>query len=160
GEMDAAAFWNLIEATKRASENQCEQHAQLLQQQLVQLPPEEILSFDRLLSQFMNMAHSDHLWAAAYLINGGCSDDGFMDFRGWLIGGGETVFYAAMQNPDTLAEVIAGLPPPRDTYECEDLLYVALHAYEAKTGQEMPLEEPPSLDLAGESLEAEVLSEQ
>jgi hypothetical protein len=27
-------------------------------------------------------------WGAAYLANGGCSDDGFDYFRGWLIGQG------------------------------------------------------------------------
>ena len=31
------------------------------------------------------------LWGAAYLANGGCSDDGFDYFRGWLIGQGRKV---------------------------------------------------------------------
>lgn len=30
-------------------------------------------------------AYRRDLWAAAYHANGGCSDDGFIDFRIWLI---------------------------------------------------------------------------
>jgi hypothetical protein len=30
------------------------------------------------------------MWVAAYLMNGGCSDDGFDYFRGWLIAQGRT----------------------------------------------------------------------
>ena len=32
------------------------------------------------------------LWDAAYLINGGCSDDGFDYFRGWLVDQGRETF--------------------------------------------------------------------
>jgi hypothetical protein len=46
--MDAATFWNLIETAKIASENDCEQQAQLLQQYLILLPIEEVSSFDQL----------------------------------------------------------------------------------------------------------------
>ena len=49
------------------------------------------------------------LWGAAYLINGGCSDDGFEYFRRWLVLQGRDVFQAAVSNPDTLAEVAEGL---------------------------------------------------
>jgi hypothetical protein len=45
------------------------------------------------------------LWAAAYLIEGGC-DDGFMDFRAGLMLQGRTAFEAAVADPDSLA----GLP--------------------------------------------------
>lgn len=148
--MDASAFWNLIATTKTASEGDCERQAQLVEQRLIQLPLEEIQSFHRLLYRFLQESYEDRLWAAAYLINGGCSDDGFDYFRGWLIAQGEAVFHAALRDPDTLADVIATQKPPLDdVYECEDLLYAGWHAYEAKTGQEIPTEETPLLDLTG-----------
>ena len=82
-------------------------------------------------------------------------------FRGWLIAQGEIVFYAALRDPDTLADAITALePPPNDAYECEGLIYLGWHAYEAKTGQEMPKEETPLLDLAKKSTEAGNPSEQ
>lgn len=135
--MDAAAFWHMIERAKAEGNGDCEQQAQLLQQRLAQLPPEEIQSFDRLLLQVMDQSYNDDIWAAAYLINDGCSDDGFEYFRGWLIAQGEAIFYAALQDPDSLAEIVA----LSNDYECEALLYVAMDAYEARTGKEMPQEE-------------------
>src|SRR5207249_5020548 len=41
-----------------------------------------------------------------YLINGGCSDDGFEYFRGWVILRGRKAYEAAMKNPDSLAGVV------------------------------------------------------
>src|SRR5262245_37489724 len=51
-------------------------------------------------------AYDWNLWGAAYLINGGCSDDGFHYFCCWLIMKGRDVFQAAITNPDTLAKVV------------------------------------------------------
>jgi hypothetical protein len=56
------------------------------------------------------------LWGAAYLINGGCSDDGFDYFRRWLILQGHKVFQAAIANPDSLADVV---DPDEEFIECE-----------------------------------------
>lgn len=44
------------------------------------------------------------VWAAAYLIGGGCSDDSFMDFRAGLIGLGREWYARAAACPDVLAE--------------------------------------------------------
>jgi hypothetical protein len=51
-------------------------------------------------------AYDWNLWGAAYLINGGCSDDGFHYFCNWLTLKGRDVFQAALTNPDTLADVV------------------------------------------------------
>lgn len=40
---------------------------------------------------------------AAYLINGGRSDDGFDHFRGWLLTQGRATWQAALAEPDSLA---------------------------------------------------------
>jgi hypothetical protein len=44
------------------------------------------------------------LWAAAHIINGGRGNDGFMDFRRWLISRGERAFYATLNDPESLAQ--------------------------------------------------------
>jgi hypothetical protein len=44
------------------------------------------------------------LWGAAYLINGGCSDDGFDYFRGWLLSQGRAIWQATLADPDSLAD--------------------------------------------------------
>jgi len=40
----------------------------------------------------MDEAYTWELWGVAYLINGGCSDYSFMDFRGSLIAMGKEIF--------------------------------------------------------------------
>lgn len=150
--MDTATFWHMIERAKAESNGDCDHQAQLLEQRLAQLLPEEIQGFDRILSQFMAQSYNDDIWAAAYIINSGCSDDLFEYFRGWLIAQGEAIFYAALQDPDSLAAIVAPSEPPHD-YECEALLYVAMGAYEASTSKEMPLEEYGPYEPNGRLLE-------
>ena len=64
-----------------------------------------------------------------HLINGGCSDDGFRDFRVWLVGRGRHAYEAALKNPDTLADILDG-----DPVDGFGLDAAALRVYEAKTG--------------------------
>lgn len=73
---------------------------------------------------------------AAYVLMGGCSDDAFDYFGGWLIGQGEEIYNKVMENPEFLAEYInddnlddEGFP------QNEELLSVGLDAYTLiKTG--------------------------
>lgn len=79
------------------------------------------------------------LWAAAYLINGGCSDDGFDYFRGWLLTQGEAVFTAALADPDSLADhPLARGRRPGEELEDEETLSIAWTAYGRATGRELP----------------------
>jgi hypothetical protein len=52
----------------------------------------------------MSCSYLGSLWAAAYRINGDCSDDGFDYFRDWLITQGRDMFEAAVADPDALAD--------------------------------------------------------
>ena len=100
--MDAESFWKVIQQAKRASHGEIAQQVEFLTQKLEQLSVDDIIAFERLFIQFMDESYHADLWGAAYLINGGCSDDGFDYFRGWLIAQGEKAFAAAIQNPQTL----------------------------------------------------------
>jgi Protein of unknown function (DUF4240) len=119
-------FWNHIRATRRKDPDA---HVERLVARLAKLSPDEILNFDRWWDLMHGEAYHRKLWAAAYLINGGCSDDGFMDFRSWLILQGRDVFQAAVANPDTLADVLDG-----DEASCE--CYPASDAWFQATGLE------------------------
>jgi hypothetical protein len=101
---------------------------------LTALEAPDLIAFDALFDQFMALSYTRELWAAAYIINGGCSDDGFDYFRGWLIAQGEAVFQRALLDPKTLVEVAEP-----DAAELEGMLSIARHVYERKMGQEMPL---------------------
>lgn len=52
---------------------------------------------------WMAVSRSD-LWAAAFVLMGGCSDDSFMDFRSWLILQGRDAIEAIVRDPDSLAD--------------------------------------------------------
>ena len=54
----------------------------------------------------MSLSYNEELWGAAVLINAGCSEDSFIDFRGWLMLQGKEVFYRALEDPDSLSEVV------------------------------------------------------
>ena len=48
-----------------------------------------------------NAAYRTDVWALAYLLRGGCSDDSLDAFRGWLILQGRKVFEATLADPDS-----------------------------------------------------------
>lgn len=104
--MDIPTFWRLIETTQVAGDEDIKQQTRLLIQELVELVPEEIIQFDMLLHKFHTQVYTNDLWAAANILMGGCSSDGFDYFRGWLLAQGEAIFHAALHNPESLADVI------------------------------------------------------
>jgi hypothetical protein len=130
--MDIEAFWKIIEQSKRGVED-CDEQSEQLAAALVKLSPEEIASFDQHFQMRRIEAYTWNLWGVAYLINGGCSDDGFDYFRGWLIAQGRKRFEAALKD----AETVVPYAEP-DECECEDILSVAAQAYEERTGGPLP----------------------
>lgn len=69
---------------------------------------------------------------------GGCSDDGFDYFRGWLIAQGEEIFNKALKNPEFLAEYLSEEYLEEDEFapQLEEMLSVASDAYTyQKTGE-------------------------
>ncbi len=125
-------FWKLISRTISAEALE-EADLSELEAALATMSAEEIVSFDDHFSKLHSESYGWPLWGAAYIINGGCSDDGFDYFRGWLIAQGRDVFEAALAAPDSLVDHV------EDEVECEDLLSVAWQAYKNKTGKgELP----------------------
>ena len=100
-------------------------------------PREEIVAAERVSQELMAGFYRTPLWGAAYVINGGCSDDGFDYFRGWLILQGREVFEHVVADPDVLADlpVIRAQAPGAAYLECEDTLYIASRAHRAATGE-------------------------
>ena len=107
---------------------------------LAMLPPEQIAAAAQVLGALMADSYRGDLRAAAYQINGGCSDDGFEYFRGWLILQGREVFERAVADPDSLAEVpaVRAVAAEVGDLECEEALGIAHDAYLKATGRELP----------------------
>ena len=152
--MDENGFWNFISASREKAGNIQDAQCDALATLLSALSIEEIESFEAHFSGAMARSYRWELWAAAYLILGGCSDDCFSYFRYWLISMGREVFEAALANPDNLAG-IAWLSDEDATFaewqqqakdpipfsEFQDFSYVAAQIWAKKTGKnfsEMP----------------------
>jgi hypothetical protein len=143
--MDRGQFWTLIEAAGAATGGDCRAMTAHLIAALRQRSVSDVLDWDHIHSWLMAESYRLELWGAAYLINGGCSDDGFDYFRGWLLGQGQATWQAALADPDSLAshpQVRARTPQqvPFDDLWCEDIWGVADRAYQALTGQELTVE--------------------
>jgi hypothetical protein len=162
--MQIDAFWTLIQDSLNHSPDRTAR-AGYLHEQLIALPPGDIAGFQSHLISARQRADRWDLWGAAARINGGmCSDDGFEDFRNWLIGRGRDTFERAVAAPDTLAELpeirrLAGRSPEEWTgdelVEWETLSYLAERAYAEATGQEEDDDDGDSFDEAVDEAVAE-----
>jgi hypothetical protein len=136
--VDHETFWQLIETSrtrcKPASLDTDDHQPAILVGLLSRLAPEEIVAFDRIFRRLHAAAYTWDLWAAAYIIEGGCSDDGFTDFRSGLIGLGQKVYEDAVRDPGTLVSLSAhGVD-----FSNELLMYAASEAYESVAQDELP----------------------
>ncbi|HBO46104.1 MAG TPA: hypothetical protein DD670_19710 [Planctomycetaceae bacterium] len=134
--MAESKFWALIDEAREEAGEVGETMVEALRDRLAELGATRIRAFDAAFNRAMEESYHNDLWAAAYVINGGCSDDGFDYFRGWLIALGREAYANAMRDPQTLKDYIPD--DPDWNAELEEILYAAREAYEQKTETEMP----------------------
>src|SRR5262245_11456348 len=104
---DDKRFWDVIAvACKHSVSDFTDQWTRALVKQLATLPPEEIVRFDGWFDDRTEALYTQDHWGAAYLINGGASDDGFYYWRCWLVGMGKSIYEEALADPDSLADWI------------------------------------------------------
>ena len=127
--MDKTAFWEMIEESRQEGRF-CEAQAAHLRARLAGLDLAEIVSFQQHLWARMAEAYRGDLWAFAYIVNGGCSDDGFCVFRGWLIAQGREFFEEVLRVPELVAERVQ----ESGEASCGDMVYVAEEVYRDRTG--------------------------
>lgn len=105
-EINKETFWQLIEEMKNQCEPDMDASISWIKKELLSMPPEQSLQFHAIMHGYRDLADKYGLWTAATLIKEyGCSDDGFMDFRAWLIAQGKEIYMAALENPDSLTRV-------------------------------------------------------
>ncbi len=103
-DMTRDEFWTTIEQA-RHSVGRTSDVPSWLEEKLSQWPENEIVDFGAHFEDCRGAAYDARLWLAADVILGGCSDDSFDYFRGWLISQGRKVYEAALADPDSLADV-------------------------------------------------------
>lgn len=131
--MQADRFWDLIgRTTKRRGDQDAQMEA--LRYELRKLSAEDIEAFERAFQAQQRRAYSWDLWGAAYVMNGGASDDGFEYFQRWLISRGRETFEAALADPDLLAATAGS--DTDDGFDFESFAYVAGDVWREKTGRQ------------------------
>ncbi|WHX50924.1 DUF4240 domain-containing protein [Paenibacillus woosongensis] len=132
--MSTPYFWEFIDQSKKQGSEQ----VGWLARELSKKELKEIIDFEVELQKMMDQSYTSSLWGAAFVIMGGCSDDGFDYFRGWLISRGEEVYNGAINNPEFLAGYFTEENLMEDEYapQMEEILSVGLDAYiYKKTGE-------------------------
>ncbi len=129
--MPEDSFWSIIDRTVSSN---LEIQAKSLGKILKTLPPDEITAFRATYDMLLDRSFRWDLWGAAYVINDGCSDDGFDYFRDWLISRGRRVYETALARPEDLADEAL----PHDA-SFEDFRYVAEEVYMDLTGAEIDI---------------------
>ena len=131
--MELDAFWAVIAWARKGvdgpeTSDGVEEVAERVAERLVELGPEAAVAFTLRYDQLEDESYTWALWGAAYLMKGGCSDDAFDYFRGWLVAQGRTAWERAVADPDSLADL--ALDPDDDFLECEDMLSVGDAAFD------------------------------
>lgn len=121
--MDEATFWAVIAEANGNGDK--------LIEVLAKRTPDDIIQFDRIASEKVRDAFRWDLWAVAYIMNGGCSDDGFDYFLTWLIARGKAAYEAALADPIRAAD---GCNPGDEPFENEMLWWAPARAYGQATG--------------------------
>src|SRR5947207_15882792 len=122
-------FWEHIQKSKRKDPDA---HAELLEQRLAKLSAEDIVDFQYWWDVTTSEAYHWDLWAAAYYVHGGCSDDMFIDFRAWLVLQGLDVFHSVVNDPNKLLDYVDGDEEPE--LLCES--YPASRAWDSAFGED------------------------
>lgn len=139
-EINKDTFWALIGQAQAQWGHEPSDPNEWLMDRLVSMGPEQAKRFDTIARVYMDLAYQYGLWTAASVMErDGCSDDGFIDFRAWLVGQGKDVYMAAMKDPDTLADA-----PPYHDCQFDSLPLMGDYAYEKLTGRDAYQDFDPS----------------
>lgn len=131
--MNKEMFWQLIDESREACKENIKDMAKYLEGRLSSLSLDEAKSFCGIFDTYHRAAGLDGIASVGNLMNHEMlTDDGFTDFRNWLIAQGKDIYLETMKNPEILAEKAGG--PIEGWYEFETLGYVGMHVVERMTG--------------------------
>lgn len=134
--MDEEQFWAIVQTAVDEAGKDEDEYLEVVKRELSKLSLKEMIGFRLRTDKLLYDSYTSEMWCAGYLMNGGCSDDGFEYFRLWVISRGRKVYEAAMANPDNLIDYI-GDDDEMDFFEFELFWYVALEAFEEAVDAEL-----------------------
>jgi hypothetical protein len=132
-------FWGILEGVHRKSGPDVDKRFELLETALEELSLAEVQSFHAHFTDCLDRAYTWGVWGAADVMGGGCSDDGFWDFRSMVITCGRSIFERALKEPDSLADLPFELG---DSLQVEGIQYIAGKVAERLGGDILPRSKP------------------
>lgn len=131
--MNKEQFWNIVNEVHSSTDPRNQKEVlTALRDRLRNLPSEEILEWKQIFSFYQDAARRNDLWAAGAAMGAHSSDDGFMDFRSWLISQGHDVYMSALKDPESLVSVNTD----GQELNFEDYAYVPCKAYAERRAYE------------------------
>ena len=123
-------FWSAIEESLADSDGDPEAQLEHLRHCLESHSREDVLEFQRRLNEVMARAYTWNLIGAACFLGCGQSDDGFEDFRAWLVSLGEATFERVLADVNELTEL------HYDESPTEEWCFEELHLLPGEVGGE------------------------
>jgi hypothetical protein len=130
--LDEELFWKIVERSLKAKGQS--QQEKLLVTEIEKLSYMEMIGFSLRTDELLHDTYTSEMWCAGYILNGGCSDDGFEYFRNWVISRGKNVYYKAKSDPDSLISVV---DENAEYYAFEGFSFGAHTAFKNKTGKNL-----------------------
>lgn len=130
--MNEDLFWAIVQKAVDEAGDDEDEYLEVVMHELSKLSLKEMVGFRLRTDKLLYDSYTSEMWCAGYLMNGGCSDDGFEYFRLWVISRGRKVYEAALANPDNLIDYIAE-DAEVDFFEFELFWYAAIDAFEEAT---------------------------
>lgn len=138
--MNIDKFWLIIQGVHDSSQGDMGDKCKHIAAAIGKLSATEATSFAEHFEDSMHQAYSWPHWGAAYVIQGGCGDDSFSDFRSSLVSRGRPQFEAALANPDSLANV----DMPEDEWAYEGFDYAVTDGVKLAGGKRNAKTIPPN----------------
>ena len=145
-------FWNLIAEAKKECGQDMDASTQWLTDRLTALGPQQAQDFHDIRRGYQQLADQYGLWSAALIMCSNCLDDEFINFRAWLIAQGREVYLAALENPDSLADI--------ESYggcQFEGLTHVGSKVLESLTGHDAYCADPFAYDALVAELKQDIV---
>lgn len=128
--MDESQFWGIVDRAHEEGGDDFDLRNESLRRLLTPLSFVEIQEFQVHYETAIKWAYRWDLWAAAEVINGEVSSDGFRYFLDWMVSEGSVVYKKALESPDSLADL-----PPIAFAENERFGHVAAHVFESRSAE-------------------------
>ncbi|MCY4335118.1 MAG: DUF4240 domain-containing protein [Litoreibacter sp.] len=95
--MSEELFWSIIHDAQCSSESET---LLKIEDRLTAFTPKAIRDAAKFFQSSLTASYCEDIWALAYVLQDGCSDDSFEDFRCWMVLRGRDLFETIVASPD------------------------------------------------------------